>query len=413
MTRILLKGVTLASGGETDVYVEDGTIRSVGPPPLLAEEQHDPALEIINGTGGLVLPSYVNLHTHLDKAFTLEEAGETPGDLTAAVAAARERKRRHTVEDVATRALRLISSSAASGTRRIRSHVDVDETVGLTGLDGVLEAKARSSGLCEVQIVAFPQEGLVGSRANRALLYKAVERGADLVGGMPHAEATTEDQRSHVDFCFSLASETERDLDLHVDESDDPSIRTLEMVADATVARGWHGRVTVAHLCSLSAADEPYVARVIAKCVDAAINVVICPTTNLVLQGRTDSGLVRRGLTRVRELREASVPLCVGGDNVSDLFYPFGRGDMLETALLAAHAAHLTGADDLGFLLDAVTTTPARVWGAEPYGLVPGAPSDLVLYAAASWREALRRQESPTRVFVAGREIEAGRSLSP
>ena len=171
---------------------------------------------------------------------------------------------------------------------------------------------------------------------------QAMEQGADIVGGMPHWERTEQDQREHVRFCFELARRFNADVDMHVDETDDGSVRTLAMVIEETINSGWQGRVTVGHVCALAAADDDYAEQVIADCVAASITVVSNPGTNLVLQGRGDRGLIRRGSTRVAEFLAAGGNVAFGQDCVDDGFYPFGRGDMLEVALLAAHANHLT-----------------------------------------------------------------------
>jgi cytosine deaminase len=189
------------------------------------------------------------------------------------------------------------------------------------------------------------------------------------------------------------------------------------MVVAETEARGWQGRVTAGHVCSLSAADDQYAAEVIAGCVRAVITVVANPASYLVLQGRDDVGLIRRGTTRVRELLEAGAGVAFGQDCVDDAFYPFGRGDLLEVALIAAHAAHLVTEDELLDVLDGVTAVPAAAWGiAETYGVREGAPVDVQLYAAPTWREALRRQDAPLAVWHSGRIVAASsvrRTLRP
>src|SRR5207245_5720019 len=203
--------------------------------------------------------------------------------------------------------------------------------------------------------------------------------GADGVGGMPHWELDEASQREHVRFCFDLAERFDRDIDMHVDETDDAGVRTLEMVADEALARGYNGRVCAGHVCSLSAADHAYAERVIEKCRRAEISIAANPVTNLVLQGRGDRGLIRRGTTRIGELREAGVNVLFGQDCVKDGFYPFGRGSMLEVALISAHAAHLTTRSDLAFALRAVSDAPAKAWRLTEYGPKAGARADLQL----------------------------------
>ena len=233
----------------------------------------------------------------------------------------------------------------------------------------------------------------------------ALEAGADVVGGMPHWELDEASQREHVRLCFDLAERFDRDLDMHVDETDDGGVRTLEMVADEALARGWIGRVCAGHVCSLAAADHEYAERVIGKCLHAGISIASNPVTNLVLQGRGDRGLVRRGTTRIGELRAAGINVLFGQDCVKDGFYPFGRGSMLEVALISAHAAHLTTREDLDFALRAITEAPAVAMRLDHYGLREGARADMQLLPAPSWLEALRLQPPPEKVWFQGRLV--------
>ena len=293
-----------------------------------------------------------------------------------------------------------------TGTTRLRSHVDVDTIGGLVPLEGVLAAARDCADIAEVQVIAFPQEGILRDPGTAELMVTAMENGATVVGGMPHWETGEDDQREHVRFCFELARRFDADIDMHVDETDDGSVRTLAMVVEATERTGWQGRVTVGHLCALSAADEDYAERVIAGCARAGITVVANPVTNLVIQGRSDRGLVRRGTTRVRELMAGGVPVAFGQDCVRDGFYPFGRGDLLEVALVSAHAAHLATVEEQHLALAAVTTVPAAAWRLGPaYGVVEGARADLQLYAASGWPEVLRMQDPPRQVWFRGRPV--------
>ena len=268
-----------------------------------------------------------------------------------------------------------------------------------------MAAAADCADIAEVRTIAFPQEGLIRDPGAWDLMRIAIEAGADIVGGMPHWEATEADQREHVRLCFDLAERYDRDLDLHVDETDDGAVRTLEMVADETLRRGWLGRVTAGHVCSLGEDDQDYAERVIAKCAAAGITIVANPVTNLVIQGRGDRGLIRRGSTRIDEFVAAGVNLAFGQDCVNDGFYPFGRGDMLEVALISAHSAHLSSRAGIGFALEAVTEAPARAWRLTDYGIRPGARADFSLFGADSWPEVLRLQRPPERVWFRGVEV--------
>jgi cytosine deaminase len=283
--------------------------------------------------------------------------------------------------------------------------VDVDTIGGLTPLEGVMAAARECADIAEVRTIAFPQEGLLRDPGAYSLMEAALEAGADVVGGMPHWELDEAAQRQHVRLCFELAERFDRDLDMHVDETDDGGVRTLEMVADEALARGLVGRVCAGHVCSLAAADHDYADRVIEKCRRAEISIASNPVTNLVLQGRGDRGLIRRGTTRIAELRAAGVNVLFGQDCVKDGFYPFGRGSMLEVALISAHAAHLTTKSDLAYALRAITDAPAQAMRLTDYGLVAGARADMQLLPVPTWDEALRLQPLPEKVWNRGRLV--------
>jgi cytosine deaminase len=400
MARLAIVDASLADGSRVDVVVEDGQIAVVAPGVgRSAEDQVDAA-------GGLLLPAYVDTHIHLDKVLTRDQLAEHDGTLRGAIDAIHTAKRAYTVDDVRRRATAVIEASVLTGTTRIRSHVDVDTVGGLVPLEGVLAAARDCADIAEVQVVAFPQEGLLRDPGAADLMAEAMQRGATVVGGMPHWEATEDAQREHVRLCFELAARHDADVDMHVDETDDGSVRTLAMVVAETERRGWQHRVTVGHVCALAAADHDYAERVIADCARLGITVVANPVTNLVIQGRGDRGLVRRGTTRVRELMAAGVPVAFGQDCVQDGFYPFGRGDLLEVALISAHAAHLSTMDELHQALAAVTSVPAAAWHLrDGYGIAVGARADLQLYAATSWPEVLRLQDPPRQVWFRGRSV--------
>ncbi len=401
-----IRDVTLADGSRVDVLLSGRQVAAVGAAVAAG------VTDVADGRGGLLIPAFIDTHVHLDKVLVRNDLEEHDGTLRGAIEAIQARKRAYTVEDVRRRARAVIEASVLAGCTRLRSHVDVDTIGGLIPLQGVQAAAADCADIAEVATIAFPQEGILADPGAAELMAAALEAGADLVGGMPHWERTEQDQRAHVRFCFDLAERYDRDVDMHVDETDDGGVRTLAMVVEETLRRGWQGRVSVGHVCSLAAADQTYADLAIAGCAEAGITVVANPVTNLVLQGRGDRGLVRRGSTRITELMAAGVPVAFGQDCVQDGFYPFGRGDMLEVALISAHSAHLTTTAELRQLLDAVTSVPARAWRlGDGYGIGPGARADLTLYQANSWPEVLRRQEPPTAVWFGGRRV-AGTSVT-
>jgi cytosine deaminase len=394
-----LQDVRLPGGAVADVVVDGDRIARIGPDAGAGIEA------ATDCSGKVLLPAFIDGHVHLDKVLIRDQLREPDGTLGGAIDAIHERKRRYTVADVRDRATEVIEASVRSGTTRLRSHVDVDTIGRLVPLEGVMAAAAECADIAEVRTIAFPQEGLQRDPGAFDLMEAALEAGADVVGGMPHWEADAVAQREHVRLCFELAERFDRDLDMHVDETDDGGVRTLEMVADEALRRGFVGRVCAGHVCSLAAAPDEYAERVIEKCARAGISICANPVTNLVLQGRGDRGLVRRGMTRVAEFRAAGVNVLLGQDCVKDGFYPFGRGSMLEVALISAHVAHLTTHDDLAFALRAVTEAPAQAWRLTDYGLEVGARADLQLFPAPSWEEVLRLQLLPEKVWFKGRLV--------
>ena len=394
-----LQDARLPDGSAADVVVDGERIARIGAGAAAGVSQSSDC------AGKLLLPAYIDAHIHLDKVLIRGELREHDGTLGGAIGAIHERKRRYTVADVAFRAREVIEASVALGTTRLRSHVDVDTIGGLVPLEGVMAAAASCADIAEVRTIAFPQEGLLRDPGAYDLMEAALEAGADVVGGMPHWETDEASQREHVRLCFELAERFDRDLDMHVDETDDGGVRTLEMVADEALRRGFVGRVCAGHVCSLAAAPHDYADRVIDKCLRAGISIAANPVTNLVLQGRGDRGLIRRGTTRIGELRAAGVNVFFGQDCVNDGFYPFGRGSMLEVALISAHAAHLTSRADLEFALRAVSEAPALAMRLTDYGLEPGARADLQLLPVPTWEEALRLQPLPEKVWFKGRLV--------
>src|SRR5438046_905339 len=395
-----LQDACLPDGSRADIVVDGEQIAEIG------EGASAGIPERIDCAGKLVLPGFIDGHVHLDKVLIRDELREHDGTLAGAIGAIHERKRRYTVEDVRARATVIIEESVRLGTTRLRSHVDVDTIGGLVPLEGVMAAASDCADIAEVHTIAFPQEGLLRDPGAYSLMEAALEAGADVVGGMPHWELDEASQREHVRLCFDLAERFDRDLDMHVDETDDGAVRTLEMVADEALARGLIGRVCAGHVCSLAAADHEYAERVIGKCLRAGISIASNPVTNLVLQGRVDRGLIHRGPTRIGELRTAGVNVLFGQDCVKDGFYPFGRGSMLEVALISAHAAHLTNKSARDFALRAGTEAPAQPMTLPDYGLRPGARADLQLLPVTSWPEAMRLQAAPEKVWFGGRLVE-------
>ena len=370
------------------------------------------ARRVINAKGMLTSPAFIDPHIHLDKCMIGDEVRpNVSGTLQEAIEIIWERKRRYTTADIVRRAGEVIRTAAQNGTTRMRTHVDVDTISGLKPLKGLLEARRKFKHLMDIQIVAFPQEGIQRDPGTEELLYKAMELGADLVGGMPHHERPYSKAKPHIDICFEVAKRFDADIDMHVDETDDPRSRSLEYLAEKTVAEGYQGRVTAGHTCALAAYPDDYARKVIRKVKQANINMITNPVTNLVIQGRGDKQPVRRGITRVKELLAAGVNVTFGQDCVNDAFYPFGRADMLEVANITAHAAHLSTPDEIRTVFRMMTYNAARTLGLlHDYGAV-GKRADLVVIDAVSEKDAIRMQPDRRWVIKDGKIIAEGKSI--
>ncbi len=280
----------------------------------------------------------------------------------------------------------------------MRTHVDIDTIGGLKPLEGVLAVKEKYKDIMDIEIVAFPQEGIIKNPGSEKLMWQAMEMGADIVGGMPANENTPDDSKKHIEICFDIAEKYDADLDMHVDETDDPFYRTLEILADETIKRNWQGRVTAGHTCALAAYDDHYAAYVIEKVKKAEIHMITNPVTNLMLQGRNDKQPIRRGITRVKELLEAGVNVSFGQDCIRDTFYPLGSADMLQVAMITAHAAQMSLPHELEKVFDMISYDAAKILRLENYGLEEGKDANIVILDADTINDAIRLQ--PTRLFV-------------
>lgn len=398
---LLLRGCRLdGRSGLFDIAITDGRIAQV------ADRIEADARRVLEGGGRLASPAFVQPHIHLDKVGSAVAVGPNrSGTLREAIALLHKAKRTATVEAVAARAGVVIRQAVLSGTTFIRSHVDVDTIGGLTPLQGVLQAAREHADICEVQLVAFPQEGLLRDPGALELMDAAMNAGAKVVGGMPHWELTPADSRTHIDDCLALARRYDADVDMHVDETDDPRSRTLEMLLDAADRHGWGPRVTASHCCAMAAWEEEYVRRIVTRIAELKVNIVTNPMTNLYLQGRDDGLTPRRGLPPVKALLEAGVTVGCGQDCVQDTFCPLGAADPLQVVLVLCHAAQLTMPGEIEHALASVRHAAAALVGLTPYGLQDGAPADIVVLDAPDASEALRLQAARRWVIRAGRVI--------
>lgn len=360
----------------------------------------------IDAQGHLCVPAFVDPHIHLDKVNIVDVVRpNVSGTLKEAIEIIWEKKPQYTIDDVVARAGEVIRTAVVNGTTVLRSHVDIDTIGGLKPLEGVLAAKEKFAHLADLQIVAFPQEGILKNPGCQELMWEAMRQGANVVGGMPANEATPDDSREHINIIFDIAEHFNAAIDMHVDETDDPFYRTLELLADETMRRGYQGRVTAGHTCALAAYDDHYANYVMEKVKKAGIHMITNPVTNLLLQGRNDKQPVRRGITRVKELLALGVNVSCGQDCIKDTFYPFGSADMLQVAMITAHAAHLSLPHEREQVFDMITVNAAKILELGDYGLAEGKRADLVIVEAGNVTDAIRLQPSRRYVIRKGQII--------
>ena len=376
-----------------------GRIEAVGPELAAAAREIDAA-------GCLVSPGFVNLHLHADKSLLGEVMRPNlTGTLPEAIEITNEFKRGYDPEEVAARAGRVLEAGVQNGTTFFRLFADVGTIGGLRAAQGLLLARERFGDLCRIQVVAFPQEGILRDPGAAELLDEALVQGCDVVGGLPWYEYTDADAREHIDLCFALARRHDRDVHMLVDDTDDPNSRSLEHLAWRTMREGFHGRVTASHCGAMAGYNDVYAAKVIDMVAAAGITISVNAHINLVCSARIDREPKRRGIARVKELLARGVNVVSSQDDVNDPYYPFGKPDQLEVALMMAHTAQLTLPHELEQVFDMVTVNAARAARLDDYGLAPGRRADLVVIDAPSVHEALRTQPVRHHVFKDGHEV--------
>jgi cytosine deaminase len=398
MIDLLLRNARVAGQDAlTDIGVEKGRIVAVGGDATAAET--------IDLAGRLVTPPLVEPHIHLDAVLTVgQPRPNVSGSLFEGIAVWAERVADLTREDVRSRVGQILRWQLACGVQHVRSHVDVCDPQ-LRALRALVELREEVRGLIDLQLVAFPQQGILSFDGGRELMREAVELGADVVGGIPHYELTREDGVESVKFAMALADDHDLRVDIHCDETDDDPSRFVEVMAAETIRRGMSGRVTASHTTAMHSYNNAYASRLIANIARAGLHMVTNPLDNAVLQGRFDTGPIRRGHTRVKQLQEAGVNVCIGHDSVMDPWYPLGYGDPLQAAFVLVHLGQMSGDGELRRLIEMITTNPAGALGVPDYGLRPGGPADLVVFDAPSEAEALRLLAPRTLVLRDGKVV--------
>ena len=365
--------------------------------------------ETIDANGKLVTPSFVNTHVHLDKCLTGEWIRTTSDATTGSqdvIPAATMVKKRFTEEDIRERAGRAIELSVSRGCTLIRAFADVDTIGGLTALKGLIQAKKDHSNIADLQIVAFPQEGIIRDEGTEELLYKAMELGADLVGGIPWYETTNEDSVRHTNIVFEIAKRFDKDIHMLVDDTEDPAARNIEYLLVKTLRENYIGRVAATHCRgALDSPNDAYAKKIVALAKKAEITIVENPHISLMMYGRNDKYPIRRGITRVREFMKAGINVATGQDDIDDPYYPFGRGDMLELAYFMCHSAFLGSPSEFEAAYDMITFNGAKALRLENYGMGLGCLANLVILDAKDVHEALQMQSERLYVIRNGRVV--------
>ncbi|WP_114195438.1 cytosine deaminase [Edaphovirga cremea] len=385
----IINAVLRQQNGTFTLDIKDGVIAAI-------EQQSSNALQVegaIDAAGQLVIPPLVEPHIHLDATLT---AGEPEWNMSGTLFEGIERwsQRKETIshEDTKKRAHTTIGMLRDHGIQHVRTHVDVTDPT-LAALKAMLEVKEEARSLIDLQIVAFPQEGIESYPNGRKLMEQAIEMGADVVGGIPHFENTRVQGVSSIKFLMDLAERTGCLVDVHCDETDDPHSRFLEVLAEEARVRGMGARVTASHTVAMGSYDNAYCSKLFRLLKLSGISFISCPTESIHLQGRFDTFPKRRGVTRVAELDRAGMNVCFGQDSIKDPWYPLGNGNILRVLDAGLHICHMMGYQDLQRCLDLVTDNSAKAMHlGERYGIAVGRPANLVILDAENDYEAVRRQ---------------------
>lgn len=392
MNYLLKNCLSVSSDRYVDILVQNGTIAQIRPCQEDMAENLAQAEEtiVLQMNGRIVLDGFTDGHMHLDKAFVNEVVCNTSGTLDEAIRIMGPYKAGMDRADIYRRGNRLMEMAWSNGTRSIRTHVDVDSMIQMRSTEALLDLREAWSDRIELQIVAFPQEGILKDPGAYGYLEEALRAGADAVGGIP---ATENDPAEHIQKVFDLAERFDVPVDMHIDETDDPDSLTILELCRQTRERGFQGRVTAGHLCSLASNPPEVTESVLEQVHDAGISLISLPSTNLYLEGRGDTFCVRRGILPIRAAREKGIPVALASDNVRDPFNPFGNANPLETALIAAHGCHMGGREDLKDLFRMVSTLPQQFLGFR-HDLEAGHPARFIILDARSEMEVIISQAS-------------------
>ncbi|NPV87212.1 MAG: amidohydrolase family protein [Anaerolineae bacterium] len=380
-----------------DIAIQDGKIAAIRAAGSAAKGQVE-----IDAGGMLVTESFVNPHLHLCKVYTLRMVGDEAarayhgagmGKAMTGIELAAKVKEKYDESWITPNASRAVAQAIWYGNTHIRAFADVDSKGRLEGVKALLRVREAFRGVVDIQVVAFAQDGVLREPGTEALMRQAMEMGADIVGGIPWIEYSEADMQEHVRFIFSLARQYNKDVSMLVDDAGDPGLRSLEMMALETIRCGWQGRSLAHHARAMALYPQPYFQKISALLKKAGMGVVSDPHTGPLH-------------ARVRELLDEGNLVCLGQDDITDGYYPFGRNNMLEVAFLAAHTLWFTTSEDLELLYDMITTRAAQCMGLKNFALQVGAPANLVVLNQPDVLEALRFHDAPAHVISHGKLVE-------
>lgn len=385
---MLIKNARFRNSEDTvEIFIKDGIISKIAK-EISAEDE-----EVIDAKGGIVLPPFVEPHIHLD---TTQTAGEPrwneSGTLFEGIECWSERKSLLTKEDVKERAKKTLQWQIANGIQFVRTHVDVTDPE-LTALKAMIEVREEMKDYVTIQIVAFPQEGILSYPNGLELLEEALKLGADVIGAIPHFEFTREYGVESINIIFELAKKYNCLIDVHCDEIDDEQSRFIEVLAARAYENNMGGKTTASHTTAMHSYNNAYAYKLFRLLKMSGISFVANPLVNIHLQGRFDSYPKRRGVTRVKELKAAGINVCFGHDDIFDPWYPLGTGNMLQVLHMGLHACQMMGYSEINESIDLITKNSARALNIlDQYGIEEGKPGNLIILPAENGYDAIRRQ---------------------
>ena len=407
MFELLVKNATLPDGRTgIDIGCSKGKIVALEN-GISAE-----AKDTIDAKGWLVAPPFVDPHFHMDATLSLGNPRmNVSGTLLEGIALWGELKKLQSIEDIVERALKYCDLATSMGIGAIRSHVDTCDDE-LKGVQALLEVRKQVKDYIDLQLVAFPQDGVLRDPTALENTIRALDMGVEIVGGIPHFERTMQQGADSVKLLCELAAERGLMVDMHCDESDDPLSRHIETLAYETKRLGLQGRVAGSHLTSMHSMDNYYVSKLLPLIVEAEVHAIPNPLINIMLQGRHDTYPKRRGQTRVRELRDAGITVGFGSDCVMDPWYSLGRADMLDVAFMGLHVGQLSSREDMAWCFQAVTENSAKIMGLDGYGIAVGCNANFNILQAQNSIEAVRLRAHRINIIRQGRVIAANGAIS-